>query len=89
MLINSAVQSPCELETVVIPILQSVGIEVCGEIGLDKGFLEPQGELGFEVPDTCSHISSAFPSLDRKVHWEWEIKGRDRNLVERGYEKEM
>lgn len=46
MIINSAVQSPCELETVVLPILESVGIEVCGEIGLDKGFLEPQGELG-------------------------------------------
>lgn len=67
MLINSAVKSPCELENVVIPILQSVGIEVYGEIGLDKGFLEPQGELGslrYQIPALISVM--LFPSWIEK-----------------------
>lgn len=66
MLINSAVQSPCE--TVVIPILQSVGIEVCGEIGLDKGFLEPQGELGSwrsQIPALISVMLFFFPWIEK------------------------
>lgn len=55
MQINSAAQSPCELGIIVIPILQKIGIEAWGEIGLDKSSLEPLGELG--------SLSSQVPAL--------------------------